>query len=159
MLVTVLRSHITFLFIIFILVVPTSAEEITSGSASIETDTYKLISFNILGNITLGISGSSTGNLSLIVLDKINYSNWLSQASYISILNANISIGDFDNKIVFENIFNDTQIHILFINTQSRSVQLEYLMEIISIQDKKASFPLFFLIPILLIPLLRFKKY
>lgn len=155
--VSLVRLYLIPLFILLIFTVPSSAEEITSESITIEADSYELISFTVLGNITLGISGNSGGNLSLLVLDTVNYNNWLAQASYIDKLNTSV-FGDFDHEVIFENIFNDTDIQVLFINTQSQSIQLDYLMEIVSVQDEKAGLSLLFLIPLALFPLIRYKR-
>lgn len=155
--VSLVRLYLIPLFILLIFTVPSTAEEITAESITIEADSYELISFTVLGNITLGISGVSGGNLSLLVLDTINYNNWLAQASYIDKLNTSVS-GDFDYEVIFENIFNDTDIEVLFINTQSQAVQLDYLMEIVSVQDEKAGLSFVFLVPLALIPLIRYRR-
>jgi hypothetical protein len=152
------RLYLISFLILLIFTVPSSAEEITSEEITIESDSYELISFTVLGNITLGISGNSGGNLSLLVLDTVNYNNWLAQTSYIDKLNTSVS-GDFDHEVIFENIFNDTDIRVLFINTQSQSIQLDYLMEIVSVQDDKAEFSPFFLVPLALIPFIRFRRH
>ena len=156
--VSLVRLYLIPLFILLIFTVPSSAEEITSELITIEGDSYELISFTVLGNITVGISGNSGGNLSLLVMDAGNYNNWLIQTSYIDKLNTSIS-GDFDHEVIFENIFNDTDIQVLFINTQSQSIQLDYHLEIISVQDEMAEFSPVFLVPLALVPLIRYRRH
>lgn len=134
-----------------------SADTIISDEMDLAADTYEHISFDTNNNMSMMITGEVDYIIDLIVLKGQNYEMWLNQSDYSRI--AKHALNDtvpFEYEVEIPNIFVNTTIHVLFVNTYNHSVHLSYQIDEILTTEGFLAFPLLF-IPIILISLAKFK--
>ena len=142
-----------------LLVSTASADVIVSDEMDLAADTYEHISFDTNNNMSMVISGEVDYIIDMLVLRGQNYDMWLNQSDYSRV--AKHALNDtvpFEYEVEISNIFVNTTIHVIFVNTYNHSVHLSYQIDEILSTEGFLDFPVLF-IPIILISLAKFCNY
>ena len=142
-----------------LLVSTASADVIVSDEMDLAADTYEHISFDTNNNMSMVISGEVDYIIDMLVLRGQNYDMWLNQSDYSRV--AKYALNDtvpFEYEVEISNIFVNTTIHVIFVNTYNHSVHLSYQIDEILSTEGFLDFPVLF-IPIILISLAKFCNY
>ena len=142
-----------------LLVSTASADVIVSDEMDLAADTYEHISFDTNNNMSMVISGEVDYIIDMLVLRGQNYDMWLNQSDYSRV--AKHALNDtvpFEYEVEISNIFVNTTIHVIFVNTYNHSVHLSYQIDEILSTEGFLDFPLLF-IPVVMLSLAGFRKY
>lgn len=111
-----------------------SADQIYHFNSSIGGNEYNHVTFSVLREVDISITGMSDGNISFIALDDVNYQNWLSLTNFTAIYQT-IASGEFTIRFVPSISINGT-LNMLFYNPSIDPILIEYTIdEIITTTD------------------------
>ncbi len=142
-----MKFHIAVITIL-LLSTTVSADKVSTESLNITADSYELITYDVIQNLSMIISGEVDKKIDILILENNNYQNWLNETDYKDIMSDNIDPVEFLYEL---EISSNNTVYVLFINTYDYTVKLTYTLEIVLSSSDRANYQFYFFV--MLIPL------